>query len=325
MLYIKMIILTLFLSSFLFFMMNQLYKRTNHNKNFFENAEKFTAGVPKNLEVICTGSSYAKFGIDFQQTVYQGFNFGIFPQSLNYDYKILQQYKKNLKGGCVVLITLAPLVFGFVDYENDTSNYKYYRFLKQKYINNYKLTTKICHIIFPLLATPRLAKYILNDVPRYRYDDNIASEELSMKEANSRMKGWCEQFRIKDLKESTVTEDMKSTFQETSAILHKMIEFCMSNDLSPVIVIPPVSKSLFGLFSAEFLEVYLYNNIMNGCNENIPVLNYLANNKLNDYRYYSNSDFMNSEGREAFTTTLINDLELRNLLNGRYETSEAVK
>ena len=313
MLIIKLIIAVVLLIGFVFYLFNKLYKRTNHNKNFFENTEKFIVGVPKNLEIVCTGSSYAKFGIDFEQTEYMGFNFGIFPQSLNYDYKLLQQYSTNMKSGCVVLITLAPLVFGFVDYENDSSNYKYYKFLKRKYINNYRFKTKVTHIIFPLLATPRLAKYIFHDVPCIQYDEFATSEEHSRDEAMIRMKGWCGQFQINDLKDYTVTDEMNRIFYKTSTILNNMIKFCLLKDFTPVIVIPPVSNSLYKMFSKEFLDVYLYENIKR-CNENITVLNYLGDNELSNYKNYSNSDFMNKLGRGKFTEVLIRDLKAMNLL-----------
>ena len=314
MLFIKIIGLIILFFFFVFLLLNILYRRTNHNKNFFENSEKFVAGVPKELEIVCTGSSYAKFGIDFNLSDYRGFNFGVFPQSLNYDYKILQQYKNHMKNGCVVLITLAPLVFGFVDYENDTANYKYYRFLHKKYINHYKFTTKISHIWLPLLATPKLVKYIFHDVPLNQYHNHIASEEHSRKEAEIRMNGWCEQFRLKDLKNPEVSEQMRGVLAKTTEILNQMVSFCEANQFVPVIVIPPVSNSLYRLFSKEFLDVYLYRNIKR-TKQTATVLDYLGNTQLSDIGYYSNSDFMNQEGRQLFMQLLIKELISQDLLH----------
>ena len=113
--------------------------------------------------MVATGSSYAKFDIDFAMDK-DKFNFGVAPQSLRYDYKILQQYQDHIEESGVILIVLCPLGFGKIDFADDVYNYKYYKFLKPKYIENFKWRTYFTHILFPLLATPRLIRYIWKDV-----------------------------------------------------------------------------------------------------------------------------------------------------------------
>lgn len=309
-----LIVLVVFVSALL--LINQLYKNTNHNKNFFENAKKFMDGVPGNLEIVATGSSYAKFGIDFSNTNYRGFNFGVVPQSLNYDYKILQQYRKCLKKNCVVLITLAPLVFAFVDYEDDTKNYKYYKFLNKKYINNYKLKTKITHVQFPILATPRLCKYIWNDVePNDMYHSSCPNELVNRQEADAREAGWCHQFQLNNLQEAIVPENIKDSFETTIDILNNMIEFCINNKISPVLVIPPVSGILSSKISKKFLDEYLYENINKANKAGIPVLDFWNSAEYSCYFYYINSDFMNRQGREKFTGDLLGKLRDLSLIS----------
>lgn len=291
-----------------YIILNICYKMTNHNKNFFENSNKF-ARVPRQLDVVCTGSSYAKFDIDFAGTGIRGFNFGVFPQSLHYDYKILQQYKKHLNKGCKVLITLSPLVFGFLDYQEDQANYKYYKFLKPRYIENYSLLTHICHIWFPLIATPRLARYIFKDVPpRDLYQCGFVSREVCEQEACQRAEGWCVQFGMADLEHSQVSPNIEKEFGKVVSVLDQMIDFCVERDWEPVLVIPPVSRCLKEKMSDEFLQAYLYENIDKANKRGIKVLDYLQDGQLQRPEYYFNADFMNSMGRKVFTRGLLQTL-----------------
>ena len=61
------IVIFAILGLIMFFVLNSLYKRTNHYKNLILNVQKFIDGVDNNIELASFGSSYAKFGIIPQQ------------------------------------------------------------------------------------------------------------------------------------------------------------------------------------------------------------------------------------------------------------------
>ena len=293
---------------FLFFLLNFLYLGTNHSRNFFENADKFVAGVPKGLHMVATGSSYAKFDIDFTQDEGK-FNFGVFPQSLHYDYKILQQYQEHMEKNCIVIVTLAPLNFGMVDYPDDVSNYKYYKFMNSKYILHFQWRTYVSHILLPLLATPRLVRYIWRDVKYVNLMELGAIDEDRIKqEADEREKGWCRQFNLLNLKEVDVSSEMEMNLNKTGEILEDMVDFCNQNGFRPILMIPPVSGELTGRFSKEFLDAYLYRNIKKVRSKVKGVLDYWNEEDFMDYHLYFNSDFMNKNGRKLFTKRLMGDV-----------------
>ncbi len=288
--------------------LNQMYKRTNSYKNNFLSVAKFSSHIPNNLDIICTGSSYAKFGIDFKYTKLDGFNFAVLPQSLNYDSKILDQYIKKVRKKGIVLITLAPLVFAFLDYENETTNLKYYKFLKSKYIKGYSFYKKLKYKSLPLIFKPSLVKYIFGDVKPGKeiiFKENTI--ENVIEEANKREKGWSIQFSLENLKVNEVDKNIKNNMTETRKILSEMLNNCYINNLNPVIVIPPISKELYSKFSKKFLNTFLYENINIVKGETI-VFDYLNDERLSDYKNYSNSDFLNLEGSKIFTNIVINDL-----------------
>ena len=77
-------------------LLNFLYIRTNDYKNKISQLEKFKK-VPTELEIINLGSSYSRNAFDYNLTNYKGFNFALQPQSLSYDFRILKNYKDNIK------------------------------------------------------------------------------------------------------------------------------------------------------------------------------------------------------------------------------------
>lgn len=130
---------------------NIKYKNSDYFLDDYNKIKKFIDGVPENLEIVNTGSNHAYYGFNYGSR--KCFNFASGAQSLNYDYKILKQYSNNLNGGCKVLIVLAPLSFGFVDYKNDSSNSRYYFFMDKDKILNYSRLKKFLYVHIPILRS----------------------------------------------------------------------------------------------------------------------------------------------------------------------------
>ena len=308
-----MIILKIIIWLILFFiLLNCLYKITNHYKNKIKNIEKFKKGISSDLEIISIGSSYAKYAYDFTSCGKKGENLGIQPESLNYDFKILKKYAKNLKENAIVLINIPALVFSFVNYPGDNSNTKYYYFLDKKEINNYNIFKYVTRVIFPLLGNPKLIKYIFKDVKEdnsFNIEKNLYNEEQLEKLADIREKDWLNEAKSDSLKSDKVAEITQDNFKKITKILEEMIEFCIKNNYRPVIVIPPISDILYNRFSSIFLKKYMYNNIEIANKQKVPVLDYLNDKEFTSKELYQQIDFLNSERRKKFTNRVISDLK----------------
>lgn len=297
---------------------NYLYKKTNYYKNFISNIQKFIDGVDNEIELASFGSSYAKYGIIKEEIKnLKAFNFGIQPESINYDFKMIKMYKNNLKENCIVILNIPNLVFTFVEYKSERSNTKYYYFLDKKYINNYKKYKHFLNIHLPVLKDPFLIRYILKDtrIDNYEKRENTKLDEKGVeKEANLRIGGWKNNANISNTIDDNVSNEIKETFKKTQKILEDMIEYCIENKFRPVIVIPPVSEILSEKLSEKFLKTYLFDNIQIANKRKIPVLNYLNKEEFKDYKLYINSDFLNLKGRKILTKTILEDLKKLNYI-----------
>lgn len=308
-LYVLFSVLSTFL---LIFALNQLFIKTNYYQNTVRQLKKFTNGVPYQLEVINTGSSYGKYGFDYEGAEVKGFNFALQPQSLSYDFKILKQYNHHFKKNSKVLIIIPDLAFCFLDYVNEESNTKYYHFLDKIYINGYTKFKYFTRIKFPILSAKLKLWHLIKDQPiidLYVCNESKSYEDIKV-EAKERVKEWCNEFKLVDMKSSTSAIHLKDMFNKTTVLLSEMIEFCIEKNLKPIIVVPPVSGVLNQLISKEFMETVLYKNIRRANTRNIPVLDYLYDERFQDYKLYINSDFLNINGRKLFTKTVLQDLKL---------------
>lgn len=309
------ILLILFIT---FFIVNILYKKTNYYQNLISNVKKFIDGVDNDIELASFGSSYSKYGIlPNEIPTKKAFNFGIQPESIHYDFKMLKMYTNHLKKGCIVLLNIPNLVFTFVDYSSEQANTKYYYFMDKQYIKNYKNYKKFLIKYFPILRNPYLLRYILKDVRKDDYDARIETKldvEGVKKEAILRIEGWKKNAKLNNTIDAKVSTEMRSTFEKTQKILEDMIEYCIANNFKPVIVIPPVSSVLLQMLSKEFMRTYLYDNIEKANKRKIPILDYLYREEMQDYKLYINADFMNVTGRKLLTKTIIQDLKSINYL-----------
>lgn len=284
---------------------NKKYKNSNYFLDDYNKIKKFVDGVPENLEIVNTGSNHAYYGFNYGSR--KCFNFASGAQSLNYDYKILKQYSNNLNGGCKVLIVLAPLSFGFVDYKNDSSNSRYYFFMDKDKILNYSRLKKILYVDMPILKSWK--NFIRIFLRKKEIKFIINTPNNAENEALLRINGWKKQFNLKSLLDKKSANYLKDEFENVKTILLDMIEFSLEHNWRPIIVIPPASVFLTKKISDEFMKEVLYDNIKFLKDKQIPILNYWKDNRLNDYKLYINSDFLNEKGSKLFTKIVLEDIK----------------
>lgn len=290
---------------------NALYIKTNYYENSVKQIKKFTGGVPSDLDIINTGSSYALYGLSYEGTGLKGFNFGLQPQTLSYDFKILQQFQKHLNENCIVLIVLPDLVFGFTDPENDHSNTKYYYFLDKERINNYSTMKYITKVKIPVLSASKKILHIIKDTKAdnsYTLATNPYTPEQTEKQAEIRINGWKKQFGLNNMITGDFSDSLQKAFDNNIKTVNEMIAFCLENNFRPVLLVPPVSSILNSKYSKSFMDDVLYKNIKKANTQSVPLLDYLYDERFQDYNLYINADLLNTTGRKKLTQAVIEDL-----------------
>ena len=291
---------------------NDRFKRTNYYQNEFRQLEKFTNGVPDQLEIVNTGSSHGKYALDYDAAKVRAFNFALFPQSLSYDFRILREYEGHLSKDCYVLLVIGELAFSFLDYSDDRSNTKYYFFLQPSSIRGYRKIKYFLRVKYPILSSWKNWIRIFRDTPYQSYWARTAQDASlpeAQRAAKERADGWRRQFALADMENPRSAEHLHPVFQQTQALVRAMISFCQTRGWRPVIVIPPLSDVMKKEFSREFMRAVLYDNVREANTAGIPILDYLYDERFDDYHLYGNADFLNKDGRRLFTQTVLHDLE----------------
>lgn len=287
--------------------LNAIYIRTPYYQNQVRPIKKFQDGVPDNLDIMNTGSNHAFFSIDWSIVGINGFSLASGPQTISWDHRLVKKYVSKINRGGVLLIVISPLHLGFLEYPNDSSNRRYYFFMKKNEIPNYTLWKKIKYTYFPILESWR------NIIHCFYHrgtlvTDRTASLEYAEEQMNQRIEGWKKQFMLNDLQHQKSLAHLQVNIRRAGQVLSDIVSYARINDIHPIILIPPFSSVINKKISDEFLQAIIYTPVKSIV-KRVPVLDYIRDERFQDYRLYQNGDFMNAEGRKVFMPVLWHDIQ----------------
>lgn len=292
--------------------LNEYYLRVAGDNTQEFHMRKGEKGGP--YDAIAFGSAYCRYGLDFEGSGVNGYNFGYASQFFYYTNLMLHQYAKTCRKGGIVYLIIADLVFaneGKGIYGSD----QYIKFIHKDILGNEYSFSSFIKARFPLFFTPRVATRCIKSLLGIRIPSqfellqfNKLTEIEVAAEANKRCQSWCRQFGLIDTLSDAIPEALEETFIKTRQILTDMIQFCLDEDLKPVLVVTPVSKIMNDRLSDSFINRVLFDNINKANKQQVPFLNYLRDKRFEDSSlYYNNADFLNLRGRKMFTECLVSD------------------
>jgi len=303
--YIAAILIILCL--FIVLVANELYIHTPRWRNIVRPVEKFRKEIPDGLDILNTGSNHAFFSIDWTLTHYKGFSLASGSQSISWDYRLWSLYKRKIKPNGIALFVLSDLIFGFTEYPNDKSNFRYYQFLGQNVIPHWTRWKDIRYHRLPVLQSWKCFLY-----PFLRRGHDFVEKpptlEYAEQESDARIAGWEKEFSLKDLQHRESAAHLGDDIEEAIGILCRMTSEARDIGAKPILMIPPLSKVIKKKIAPEFLDEVLYKPVRKYLPD-VPLLDYLSDNRFDDWRLYQNSDFMNKAGRAAFMPVLEHDLD----------------
>lgn len=300
------------------FFMNALYKRTNDYRNIFADTEKFRndASIPNGLQLVNLGSNHPKFGFNYDGLNVKAMNWGVGPQSLEYDFAILRKECHHLDDNAVVLIPICVLKF-FLYRHPFGEHLKYYGILPDKDIVGYSQKTKTTYIDYPLLFHPKKLKRLIKDVPtasdRLFINNNQMNENQLKTDADFWINCWNREFDI-DISNLVLSDINRTNIKRNIHLLHEMIQFCLDRKLRPVICILPVTDYLGNRFSEDFVNNQILAYVHEANTQKCLVLNHLKDKRFTDSSLYINSFFFNLRGRKQFTKMIIEELKDNQIL-----------
>lgn len=297
---------------------DHIIRYSNWYRNQFKDAERIKK-APHDLDVINFGSNIAKYGIDYSECGMNGYNFAVGPQTITFDYTLLQKYYTYLRpdGPRLLLLLFCPFSACKNFYtEHDGAIYKnvrYYPILDKEYIPNYDDLLYERFIVHPSKLGLKSLYYALRHRHGYNATFDINSNRLSAEEmkcdAKNRIADWKREFFLDDLTPDNLSDLVIKSLVYNSDIIVKIKAFCDDHNINVKIVIPPLSKELSDSIPQNFREKCFYSIIRN---KNIPIYDYADDKELSNNDNFLNSLFLNKKGRVKFTNRVIADILKKN-------------
>lgn len=291
--------------------LNNYIKRSHwYNEVLFWNCRKFWELQDEQFDVVNLGSTSGVYDFCYDSCGLKGANWAIGPQSTIGDFVILKQYRKHIKDDGIVIYPLCPFtaISGAVPYlaERCYSFVDYRSFPGGHYITSSKIQAAKDN---PLSIYP-VVECFRDIVCHLRGNQNVVRSEAELaKDAIVKMKGWSDQFGIKDLNEHFL-DRFDDVYRGTVKMIIEIINYCDIEGLKLVFVFPPVYRSLAGLFTPAAREQLLDSFIMDASQNRVKYYNLIDDPVFSeDRKLFKDSYYLNEIGAQKFTKYLINLIE----------------
>ncbi len=278
--------------------------------------------VPSGIQICNLGSSHGRDGFNYsnhQDRVC--FNFAVSAQSLVYDSRILEYYKKNMAPGATVFILASYFSFYGIPEDKEegfnSKNMRYYTFLPPRYITDFD-PAMIIWSRFPVLrqyeklvtmAREQILRKKSNNKSINTYTDN--GQELSIDYSA------LEKIGLKTAEEhvsKTHVDENGSliTRQESIDAVYDMIKTCREIGARPILLTMPYTK--YYVEGVEKITPGFFENYHSIIMDIIEKTGIEYYDYSRDTRFYEHpelfrdTDHLNTRGSELFTDILFDEV-----------------
>lgn len=305
--FLKKILVLLIFCAVTLYLLSLLYKKLDQYDG--DSTQKFKE-VPTQIEIANVGSSHGMYGVCYDEmSEYTCYNFGLTSQSLDYDYRILQQYQDHLKeGGTMFIVVSYWSLYGQDESERDdfiSKNQRYYKFLSPQYIKKWSLEQELLVDVFAVMGT---TDNVIYDLATGEERGKIHTELWENNLINT------EPEAILARAEATYTRHMDYITNDSGEwiinennleALYGIIELCNEKNIEPILVTTPYRTEYVEQYrenSPTFLEDFY--SLMDEITEKTGAVYYDYSCDMRfaeEPEYFFDVDHLNKEGAVKFT------------------------
>lgn len=279
-----------------------------------EMLQKFR-NMPKELQIVCVGTTQAHFALDFSQFPIKGFNMALYLNPVIFHRLLLEKRQDRIQENAVVLITLEYPIF-CIDRFEDIARKNAVQYAKvlpgrNPYISRIR---QFYYYFFPAYLDKQMQNFAgyKGVEERNRYVNHYKPWELKGICKNLVECGWEKEIGIAGyVMEGHERASEKAELAMKRVVLQtiKLISYCREQGWRPVLVGLPYSKVLNEYIPDSFKRKCFYKNIENiQRRTSCEFLDYSADNRLQDIHNYMDVWFLNERGRQKFTGIVLEDL-----------------
>lgn len=286
-----------------------IYKMKWHNE-YWGDTTKFWNLSNFNLDVVNLGSNSSRFAFSYIDSNLNCMNWAVSPQYLKYDFELLKNYHSFLAEGATVYISLCPFSFFYPNFPK-SYNLKYYTFLNPVSIIDFDEEERIKALQLkynfiekkPLYTIKETLKALIKAFLSFLYNNKQPDYSSFNMVASQMMYSWKKQFSINNFEEP-LSEQLHDELVDTADTLNNMLQFCKERGFKPIVVIPPIHKSLSSLLPVWWNDAL--NDFIRLSNlQETPFYNFASDSRFMDDSFYRTPLYLNKEGARFFTNTLL--------------------
>ena len=271
--------------------------------------------IPDGIEICNFGSSHGLWAFDYEVTELKGFNFALQAQTLEYDDRLLINYKDHLAEGAVVFIPVSyHSLYGPVECNipyTDEKNARYYTILPRELIKDYDFRTDIfMHYFSSLTAGPDLIR-TLGGRSHSNHDADWSTaitpeeaQDTAELVANSHI-----------LNEKLDNNGQRIINEEAIYSVKDMIKTCQELNCRPILITLPFLRNYND--AVENLDPNFYDNFYYLINEiteetDTEYYDYSKDERFCDsYDLFKDSNHLNRKGACLFTDILMKEVVMK--------------
>lgn len=278
------------------------------------------SSVPYGLDAVNIGSgpSYCDFDWSAVPGI-AGYNLAVAPEDFRYDARVMMRYGKHLKRNGVVAVVVCPLSFGENAYlYEDSFSERYVPILPGEAVDLPRWKYGLYHACPGVLKIKRaLSSLVPGIVQRLR---GLSEETVPANPIAGLVDGWIADNKyLRNLTDESQAEFYLDVFREKTKDLKAVIANCRRQGLRPVIVLPPMSGELRKNISDGFIRRFVYDNLHQATEDDVPILDYTDDARFRDESYYTNGLLLTPPVRKVFTRSVWEDIQR---LPPRWQTGE---
>lgn len=305
--FFKKILILLILCIVILYLLSLIYKKFDRYNGY--GTQKFKE-VPEQIEISNVGSSHGLYGFCYDEmTECTCFNFGLVSQSLDYDYRILQQYEDHLQeGGTMFIVVSYTSLYGPDESEQDdfvSKNRRYYRILSPRYIKEWSFKQQLLADTFAVMGTK----------------DNVL-HDLATGEERGKIITDMWEWNLQDTDEEAIRADAEATYKRhvkdrmnddgeyvinpnNLDALYGIVELCKDKDIEPVLLTTPYMREYIEQYKENFPAFFEgFYSLMDEITEDTGTVyyDYSCDTRFwEEPEYFFSVDHLNKEGAMKFT------------------------
>ncbi len=245
-----------------------------------------------------TGMGYYDFCYDSLDI--NAFNFALTTQGLEFDYKLMRHYREKFAKGCKMLLVLPYFIFC----ANDMPKYhgineRYYSILPEEDV--------------ALRCNSTRAEYALKlagqteEERAQRLELTIPLTETQMKaQISDALQDWLCSLHIVSFHSDELSPEVRRGIQASQQWLKQIFAFCQAEELDPVVVVPPLSRTLLAEIGQTFRDSHFYGPLREVIGDRrVPVLDYTKEPRFCDPALFGWPGFLVKSAAKEFTKDVL--------------------